>query len=216
MDAMEPRPPPPPAELHTPGDPAAATATNVTHLLRSVAQGDPKASNALYNVVYEQLRRIAQARLGAERAGHTLQATALVHEAYLRLVGPQAPAWNDRAHFYRSAALSMRRILIDHARARDAEKRGGGRRALRIQGIAEVADLDDSSGILSLDAAIERLSQVDARSADIVRLRFYAGLSEHAVAEALGLSPRTVRRDWTFARAWLREALERELDQPGG
>lgn len=182
----------------------------VTRLLNAVAEGDSDASNRLLKVIYENLRMIAGQRMAGERPGHTLQATALVHEAYIRLLGKADLQWAGRGHFYRAAAEAMRKILIDHARARDAEKRGGGKAALRISGVADLATEAGPAGFLALDDAILRLDKVDAQAAAIVRLRFFAGLDEQAVAKALGISPRTVRRDWAFARGWLRDALDRD------
>src|SRR5262249_6903640 len=158
------------------------------------------------------LRAIAQQRMAGERASHTLQATALVHEAYLRLLGRQGIEWAGRAHFFRAAAEAMRKILIDHARARKADKRGGGNAALAIGSVLALAADADPRGILALDDAMVRLEHVDAQAAAVVRLRFYAGLGEEAVAETLSISGRTVRRDWAFARGWLRETLEREQE----
>ena len=182
----------------------------VTRLLTAVAAGDPQAPSQLLDIIYEHLRAIARARMAGERRGHTLQATGLVHEAYLRLLGRADVQWTGREHFFRAAAEAMRKILIDYARVRNADKRGGGKAALSISGVADLAADVDPSGILALDDAILRLERVDAQAAAIVRLRFYAGLNEHEVAESLGASERTVRRDWAFARGWLRDALWRE------
>jgi RNA polymerase sigma factor (TIGR02999 family) len=135
-----------------------------------------------------------------------------VNEACVRLLGRPGAAWNGRKHFFHAAAQAMRQILIDHARARNADKRGGGRAALSIASVADLADSSDPSGFLALDDAISRLEKVDALAASVVRLRFYAGLEPAEVAEAIGASERTVRREWAFARGWLREALERELE----
>jgi RNA polymerase sigma factor (TIGR02999 family) len=184
----------------------------VTRLLNAASAGDPNAPNSLLTLVYECLRGIAQQRMANERPGHTLQATALVHEAYLRLLGKPDVAWAGRGHFFRAAAEAMRKILIDHARSRNADKRGGGKAALNITGVADLASRDDPAGFLALDDAILRLERVNAQSAAIVRLRFLAGLTEPEVAEALRISERTVRRDWTFARGWLRDALAREAE----
>jgi len=189
---------------------AADSAGNVTRLLNSAAAGDPRAPAELLDLVYEALRGIAQQRMAGERQAHTLQATALVHEAYIRLLGKPDVQWAGRGHFFRAAAEAMRKILIDHARARSAEKRGGGKAALSISGMADLASPIDPAGFLALDEAISRLEQVDSQAASVVRLRFYAGLSEDAVAESLGISQRTVRRDWAFARGWLRDVLNRE------
>jgi RNA polymerase sigma factor (TIGR02999 family) len=182
----------------------------VTRLLQAAAAGDPSACSELLAAVYDRLRAIARQRMAGERAGHTLQATALVHEAYLRLLGKHDLAWSDRAHFFRAAADAMRKILVDHARAKGALKRGGGKAALGIVNVADLAAAENPAGILALDEALLRLEQVDAQAAAIVRLRFYAGLSEDDAAQALGISSRTARRDWAFARGWLREALERD------
>jgi RNA polymerase sigma factor (TIGR02999 family) len=191
---------------------AAISPDGVTQLLRAAAAGDPAASQRLLEMVYEQLRLIARQRMAGERREHTLQATALVHEAYIRLLGKDGIRWEGRGHFFRAAAEARRKILIDHARARNTDKRGGAaaRAALEIAGVADLASGAEPAGILALDDAMSRLEKVDAQAAAVVRLRFYAGLVEEAVAEALGVSERTVRREWAFARAWLREALERE------
>jgi RNA polymerase sigma factor (TIGR02999 family) len=162
-----------------------------------------------FEEVYTQLLAIARQRLAGERPDHTLQATALVHEAWLKIHGDRPVDWGGRAQFFAAAAEAMRRILIDHARARRADKRGGGRRALSITGVADLAADYDPDGFLALDDAILRLEDVDRQAAAVVRLRFYAGLSEGEVAQALGLSERTARREWAFARGWLRDALER-------
>lgn len=164
--------------------------------------------------VYAQLRAAAQRFLDGERQGHTLQATALVHEAFLRLAGPREVSWRNRAHFYAAAAEAMRRILVDHARARVAMRRGGGdsrRAAIALEGLPDLSSEEESAGFLILDDAIARLEQVDAQSAAVVRLRYFAGLDIEETAAALGVSAPTVKRAWTFARAWLRSSLEDEL-----
>jgi RNA polymerase sigma factor (TIGR02999 family) len=162
-----------------------------------------------FEEVYTLLRAIAQQRLGNERRDHTLQATALVHEVWFRIQADRRLGNSGRSEFLAAAAEAMRRVLIDHARARRAEKRGGGRPALSISGVADLAADYDPDEFLELDEAISRLQGVDRQAAAIVRLRFYAGLSEAEVAEVLGVSERTARRDWSFARGWLRDALER-------
>ena len=157
-------------------------------------------------VVYEELKLLAAARLRGERPDHSLQTTALVNEAYIRLAGDRRTPWDDRGHFFRAAAEAMRRILIEHARKRARVKRGGGRvRVPLTDALAQSWDHPDE--ILALDEAIRRLEEQDPRSADVVQLRFFAGLSIEETAEALGLSERTVKREWTFARAWLHDAL---------
>lgn len=189
---------------------AGAPSENVTRLLHAAAQGDSSSSEELLALVYDQLRVIARQRMAGERSSHTLQATALVHEAYVRLLGREGVRWTGRGHFFLAAAEAMRRILVDHARARNADKRQGGRRvALDIINVADAAVDTDPAAVLALDDAIARLERLDPDTAAVVRLRFYAGLSVESVAEALGISPRTVKREWAFARAWLRSALTR-------
>jgi len=177
-------------------------------LLEAAATGDAAAKDELLRRVYGELRVIARRRLVGERAGHSLGATDLVHEAYLRLVGPagEADRWRGtRAEFFHCAAEAMRRVLIDYARKRGAVKRAGRRQrsALPVADLLDVAASEDPGEILELDDAIERLGSVDPRLEQIVRLRFYSGLSVEDTASALEISARTVRRDWAFARAWL-------------
>ena len=195
-----------------PGEPMAEQA-DVTRLL-----GDADRSTELLRLVYEQLRAIAQQRMADERAGHTLEATALVHEAYLRLVGDRPVAWANRAHFFYAAAEAMRRILIEHARARGRIKRGGGAERARVDpgSVVDLAADTNPDTILSLDAALCRLEREDAELAAIVRLRFYAGLNVEDSAAALGTSPATVKRRWAFARAWLFERLSGDQDGAAG
>src|SRR5262245_35825874 len=170
----------------------------------------PRSSDSFFAQVYDELREIAHGRMRGERTGHTLQTTELVHEAYLRLSPAGGGAWQSRAQFFTAAAEAMRRILIEQARARGRLKRGGDadglpprKVALDLAEVASLADDCDPEAILALDRALERLSAQDARVAEIVRLRFYAGLSVEEVAETLAMSARTVWRDWAFARAWL-------------
>ncbi|KAA0214965.1 MAG: sigma-70 family RNA polymerase sigma factor [Cyanobacteria bacterium CYA] len=178
------------------------------------AKGLPQTPPAdLLAAVYDHLRALAQRQLASERPGHTLSATALVHEAYLRLMGPRQAPWEAEAHFCAAAAEAMRRILIDHARARCTAKRGGsvGRRAaLRLTELPDPGSDDDCAGFLILDEAISRLEGADPQAAAVVRLRYFAGLSIDETARALGVSEPTVKRAWAFARAWLKEAIERE------
>jgi RNA polymerase sigma factor (TIGR02999 family) len=177
--------------------------------MAAAASGDRTAADRLLPLVYEQLRRQAQLRLAGERAGHTLQATALVHEAYIKLVGPRDLPWQGRAHFYAAAADAMRQVLLDHAKARGRVKRGGGIERLDLDEIATrgapVAEdrRPDREDFVALDDAIRRLASRDPRMAEVVRLRFYAGLEISEVALVLGVSERTVKNDWAFARAWL-------------
>ena len=159
----------------------------------------------LLPLVYDQLRAVAQRALAAERPDHTLDATALVHEAYLKLVGEREIPWASRAHFYVAAAEAMRRILLDHARARGRVKRGGGRARLTLSDVTDLATKPDE--IVRFDDAFRRLERESPEAAAIVRLRFFAGLSTEQTAEALGVSTSTVDRRWAFARAWLYQAF---------
>ncbi len=185
----------------------------VTQLLHDVSAGRDGAKDALLDQVYAQLRSIAQRFIKDERPGHTLQATALVHEAYLRMLGPNAERnhveWQDRRHFYRAAAEAMRRILIEHARRRGAAKRGGGVQPTLLN-VCDLAAEDRSVEILALDEAFMRLEKVDATAAEIVRLRFFAGLSVEQAAAAMQMSDRTLRREWSYARAKLFQLLEEQ------
>jgi RNA polymerase sigma-70 factor, ECF subfamily len=208
----------------------APESTEITRLLHDAGAGRAEAADLLLERVYDQLKRIAALRMAGEKPGHTLQATALVNEAYLRLIGPSQIDWRNRGQFYGAAAEAMRKILIDHARKKGAVKRGGGgvgldtaiegndvhkpavRKRLAIELASVVAD-EDPGDFLALDEAIVRLKEVDARAADVTRLRFFAGLSVEQTAEALDIAPRTVKRDWEFARAWLYQQLRESGDQ---
>lgn len=180
---------------------------DATLLMVAAAGGDKSAADRLLPLVYEQLRKAAQLGMAGERAGHTLSATALVHEAYLKLVGPREVAWASRGHFYAAAAEAMRRILIDYARARGRLKRGPTpvplERASVLLSVADLVSNEHSDQIVRLDEAVRRLEAEDPEVAQVVRLRFYAGLSGEETASALGKSPATVDRDWAWARAWL-------------
>ena len=180
--------------------------SDITRLLEAAGGGDPRAAQELLPLVYNQLRRAAQLQMAGERPEHTLQATALVHEAYLRLVGPHQTTFENQAHFYVAAAEAMRRILIEHARKRARLKRGGDRRRISLSA-AYLAEEACPEEIMSVSDAIQRLEKRDGRMAEIVRLRFFVGLSVSETAEALGLSGRTVRREWALARAWLHREL---------
>ena len=181
---------------------------HITLLLQDAASGKREAADALIPLVYEQLRRIAQRRIEGEREGFTLQATELVHEALIKMVPVlEKRDWQDRTHFYNAAAEAMRRILIDHARARNSAKRGGGNVEFVPINLIEVA-AEDSEKILALDEAIMRLSEKDETLGQLVKLRFFAGLTVEETAKVLGISPRTVAREWSFARAWLYKELE--------
>lgn len=185
---------------------------DITRILSSVEGLDrEEALDRLLPVVYDELRAIAAARLRAERSGHTLQTTALVHEAYIRLVGSEHPVWSNRAHFFYAAAEAMRRILVDHARRRTRSKRGGERVRVELDE-AHLTGWPDPHELLAVDEAVRRLEEVDDRAADVVRLRYFAGLSVEETAQALDLSERTVMREWAYARAWLRDALTEKND----
>jgi RNA polymerase sigma factor (TIGR02999 family) len=157
-------------------------------------------------IVYDELRQLAAAQLRRERPGHTLQPTALVNEAYLRLLGAAQPPWGNRGAFFGAAAQAMHRILIDHARKRMRQKRGGGAVPVSLSR-AGPTSWDEPERLLALDEALRRLVEVDARSAEVIKLRYFGGLSIAQTAEALGVSERTVKREWSFARAWLRHEL---------
>ena len=177
---------------------------DITQILSAAAAGDPHAAAELLPLVYDELRKLAAARLADEKAGQTLQPTALVHEAYLRLVGPaDAPRWDGRGHFFAAAAEAMRRILIDRARDRKRLKRGGGRARQDLDLEAILHDEAPPDDLIDLDAALARLAGTDAQAAALVKLRLFAGLTVEDAAAALGVSRRTAERDWTFARTWL-------------
>jgi RNA polymerase sigma factor (TIGR02999 family) len=180
---------------------------DVTRLLNEASAGDQKAAGELLPLVYRELHALASRRMASERPDHTLQATALVHEAYLRLVGSQQTTWKGKGQFCLAAAAAMRRILIEHARKRGRVKRGGNPRRASLN-IEELARDGRPEEIISLDEAIQRLEKKDERMSEIVKLRFFVGLSEAETAAALGLSDRTVRREWALARAWLHRELK--------
>jgi len=183
----------------------------VTRILLAVEQGDPKAADRLLPIVYEELRQLARSLMAKTPPGNTLQPTALVHEAYLRLVGDDDPGWNGRGHFFGAAARAMRRILVEQARRKAADKHGGGRQRLDPDDL-DLAIESPSDDVLALDEALERLRAQDARKADVVMLRYFAGLTIEETAQVLGISDTTVERDWRFARL----ALYAELDPAEG
>lgn len=183
---------------------------NPSQLLSRVSAGDEKAVSRLMPLVYDELRRLAASYLRRERPGQTLQATALVHEAYVRLIGEKAHNWQNRTHFLAIAALSMRQILVQRARTRKAAKRGGDPERINIDEqllAAPETGAPDQIDLLALDVALDRLSALNQRQAKIVELRYFGGLGVEEAAEALGISPATVKRDWTLARAWLKREL---------
>lgn len=183
--------------------------TPVTTLLVRWREGDRQALEELMPLVYEELRRLARHYLRQERNDHTLQSTALVHEAYLRLAGGNAPNWQNRAHFFGVAAHIMRQILVEHARGRDAAKRGGNVCKLALDdAVAPLQQIDVD--VVALDRALTELSELDAQQGRIVELRFFGGLTIEDTSEVLGISPATVKRDWVTARAWLYRAMTGE------
>jgi RNA polymerase sigma factor (TIGR02999 family) len=194
--------------------------SDVTRILTAIERGDPAAAQELLPLVYEELRRLAAQRLAREAPGQTLQATALVHEAYLRLVGSDDPGWNGRNHFLAAAAEAMRRILVDNARRKKAERRGGGGRRVDLDNIDPPADPEGAPAddLLALDEALSRLAEQDRVRAELVKLRYYAGLSVEEAGLALGISRATAARYWDYARSWLYAELrgrEPEGDTPG-
>lgn len=182
---------------------------DLTEILLELSSGDQDALDRLIPIVYEELKRIAHGQLRGERSGHTLNTTGLVHEAYIRLVDVQRVRWQDRSHFFAVAARVMRRVLVDHARGRNREKRGGGAVAIPLSEALVVA-AERADDLLALDEALERLQAMNERQCQVVECRCFAGLSVEDTAEALGTSTATVKRDWAFARAW----LNRELADP--
>lgn len=180
----------------------------ITRLLIRWRDGDREALDTLMPIVYAELRRLAQHYLSRERGDHTLQSTALVHEAYLRLAGQNPPYWENRAHFFGIAAHIMRQILVEHARAKNTAKRGGGVCRITLDEALEIQQKSDVD-VIALDAALDRLSDLDPQQSRIVEMRFFAGLSIEDTAEVIGISPATVKRDWTSARAWLHREIAR-------
>ena len=182
--------------------------SDVTHILSAIEQGDPHAAEQLLPLVYDELRKLAAQKLAQEKPGQTLQATALVHEAYLRLVDVKhAQHWSSRGHFFAAAAEAMRRILVERARHKQSRKAGGGRRRQELPDI-ELADAGPRLDLLALPEALTRLEQQDKRRAELVKLRFFAGLSIAEAARALGVSASTADNDWAYARSWLRLEIE--------
>lgn len=182
-------------------------ARTVTRLLEAVADGDADAKAPLVELLYEQLRTLARAKMAREKAGHTLQPTALVHEVYLRLLDGPEPCFENRGHFLAASAEAMRWILIDRARRVGAQKRGGDRKRVPVDEEA-IAIAEPSIDVLALDEALTSLEKRDPRSAQVVKLRYFAGLNNDEVAEALGLAPRTVRQDWLVGKTWLCQQLQ--------
>jgi RNA polymerase sigma factor (TIGR02999 family) len=185
--------------------------SDVTHILTAIENGDQHAAAELLPLVYEELRKLATARMALEQPGQTLQATALVHEAYLRLVEGAQP-WNNRGHFFAAAAEAMRRILVEQARRRNADRRGGGRQKLELLDHQEPAVIPPDEPLLEMDQALTKFQTVDPEAAEVVKLRIFAGLTVEDAAKYLGISSRTVKRHWAYARSWLRREMERVVD----
>ena len=189
--------------------------TDVTHILSAIDQGDPHAAAQLLPLVYDELRKLAAAKLAQEKPGQTLQATALVHEAYLRLVesgdasAPRERHWDSRGHFFAAAAEAMRRILIDRARHKQTGKAGGRRCRLDLDDIEPALEEGNGDRLLALDEALRQLESENPRKAELVKLRFFAGLTAEQAAAALGVSSSTAEKDWAYARSWLRVTIDR-------
>jgi RNA polymerase sigma factor (TIGR02999 family) len=184
---------------------------DITRVVAAVGRGEAGAAEQLLPLVYDELRKLAAQKLAREPAGQTLQATALVHEAYLRVAGSVDPQWDGRGHFFAAAAEAMRRILVENARRKKAIKHGGGRQRLDADTIAIVApEVDDD--LVAIDEALDRLAVVDPVKADLVKLRYFAGLTIEETAEALGISPATAKRYWTYSRIWLFQEISGDGD----
>jgi len=189
--------------------------SDVTRILNAIEQGDAKAADELLPLVYEELRLLAAQKMAREAVNQTLQPTALVHEAWLRLVGTDSSSWESRAHFFAAAAEAMRRVLIDRARRRQAYRRGGGWQRVALETI-EAPDQADEDTLMWVHGALEELALDDARAAELVKLRFFAGLGVEEAALALGVTDRTARRYWRFARAWLYDRLSGDESRTSG
>jgi RNA polymerase sigma factor (TIGR02999 family) len=187
---------------------AQSSAQEITNLLLAWGKGEEEAFEKLMPLVYQELRKLARSYLNRQRPGHTLQTTALVNEAYLRLIDSSRVQWQNRAHFFAISANLMRRILVDFARSRGNLKRGGGAQRISLDQALEIS-VDRSAELVALDDALKTLATMNSRQSRIVELRYFGGLSEEEVAEALKVSPRTVRRDWSLARAWLYRELSK-------
>lgn len=180
--------------------------TELTVILQRMDAGDPHAAAELLPLVYEELRKLAAQKLAREAPGQTLQATALVHEAWLRLGGDDQPAWDNRGHFFAAAAEAMRRILIDNARRKQSLRHGGGAVRVNLDALELAANMDDEQ-LLNLNEALDQFATHDARKAELVKLRFFAGLTNEQAARVLKISEPTAKRDWAYARAWLYRAM---------
>ncbi len=187
-----------------------ASVSEVTRILDSIAQGDAEAAGELLPLVYDELRKLAARKMAAEPPGQTLQPTALVHEAWLRIADGKDEHWENRAHFFAAAAEAMRRILVENARRKRRAKHGGGQLRVELDTL-DVAITSDDDHLLAVDEALDKLAARDALAADLIKLRFFAGLPNVEAARLLGLPERTAKRTWAYARAWLYEELKRTL-----
>lgn len=181
--------------------------SDVTRMLESIQHGDPKAADELIPLVYQELRKLAAQKMAREQPGHTLQATALVHEAWLRLGADAQPGWQNRAHFFAAASEAMRRILVERVRRKHREKRGGGAEHVDVDELEIAAPLGNEEEALAVHEALDRLAAQDARKAEVVKLRYFVGFSFEETAEVLGISVPTAKRDWAYARAWLHQEI---------
>jgi RNA polymerase sigma factor (TIGR02999 family) len=184
--------------------------SDVTQLLVAIDQGDPNAAEELLPLVYDELRRLAAARMAQESSGQTLQPTALVHEAWLRLAGPNETRWNNRGHFFGAAAEAMRRILVENARRKMRLKHGGGQMRIDLNQV-DLATASDDETVVAVSEALDKLARRDPLGAELIRLRFFAGFSNAEAAKLLGLPERTAKRTWSYARAWLYEEVRKSL-----
>jgi RNA polymerase sigma factor (TIGR02999 family) len=182
---------------------------DVTRILNAAGQGEARAAEELLSLVYDELRRLAAAKMASEAPGHTLQATALVHEAWLRLTNDDKRKWNDRTHFFAAAAEAMRRILVDNARRKRTERHGGRHQCVELPEIAS-AVMESDDKVLAVNEALETFAVLDPQKAELVKLRYFVGMTIEQAAEALGISERTAKRYWAFARAWLHEEIKAE------
>lgn len=185
-----------------------ARAGEVTELLAQLGSRGPAAIDRLMSILYDELRRIARRQMRGERSDHTLETTALVHEAYVKLVGLDRVSWQNRAHFLAVASRAMRRVLVDHAVTRRAQKRGGVRHKVSLDGV-DPGQAQPVETLVAIDTALHRLEQIDARLSQVVECRYFGGMSVEEAAEALQVSPATIKRDWSVARAWLNRELQR-------
>ncbi len=189
--------------------------SDVTRILEAIGQGDARAADNLLPIVYQELRRLAAERLSHEQPGQTLQPTALVHEAYIRLVGAADPGWDGRGHFFAAAAEAMRRILIERARHKARLKHGGGRKRLQLDDVVLTSEPAAPDNLIALDEALTKLSETDKIKAELVKLRYFAGLTVDQAAQVLGVSRATADRYWVFARAWLFHEITAEDEGTG-